>query len=240
VIDLHAHVLPGFDDGVRSVEEALQLIAAAANEGVTAVAATPHVRADFPTSAERMERGVSILRGELERAGLAVELVTGGEVAIERLWTLDPDEVRRFTYGGAGRWLLLELPDHSWPQLVEQTVSSLARSGIGVLLAHPERNRAVQADPSLLVPLLQTGVAMQITAGSMTGALGAPARESAQRVLELGGRMLLASDAHGALVPGRSTLAAAATALADPALADYLTRQAPASVLAGEEIAPRD
>ena len=66
MIDLHAHILPGFDDGVRSLEEARELAREAQAEGVTAIAATPHVRDDYPTSPERMERGVEALRKTAE------------------------------------------------------------------------------------------------------------------------------------------------------------------------------
>jgi hypothetical protein len=93
LIDLHAHLLPGFDDGVRSLEEARALARAASVDGVTTSAATPHVRDDYPTSAVRMERGVAALRADFAEAGIGIEVVTGGEVAFERLWELGDDDV---------------------------------------------------------------------------------------------------------------------------------------------------
>ena len=56
MIDLHTHILPGIDDGVRTLAESVELARAAAADGVTVLAATPHVRDDYPTSAETMER----------------------------------------------------------------------------------------------------------------------------------------------------------------------------------------
>ena len=62
MIDLHSHILPGLDDGARTLEDARELARRAAADGVTAVAATPHVRPDYPTRPEDMERGVLGLR----------------------------------------------------------------------------------------------------------------------------------------------------------------------------------
>jgi len=64
MIDLHSHVLPGVDDGAGTLDESVAILRAAAEGGITRIAATPHVRADYPTSPDTMERGVD----ELNRA----------------------------------------------------------------------------------------------------------------------------------------------------------------------------
>jgi protein-tyrosine phosphatase len=231
LIDLHAHVLPGFDDGVRSLEEARALVRSA---GVTAIAATPHVRADYPTSAVRMERGVAALRGDFAEQGIDVEVVSGGEVALERLWQLDDDEIRRFTYGGGGRYLLVEPVDHGWPPLLEQSVAALAAAGIRAVVAHPERNDAVQAEPARLRPLVERGAVVQVTAGSLTGSLGRAPRDAAHALLDLGLVHLVASDAHGPHV-ARAGLADAAAAVGAE-LAGRLLVEAPRAILDGRDV----
>ena len=230
MIDLHAHVLPGFDDGVRSLEEAREL---ARSAGVTAIAATPHVRADYPTSAVRMERGVAALRADFAEQGIEVEVVRGGEVALERLWQLDDDEVRRFTYGGAGRYLLVEPPDRGWPPLLEQSVVALAAAGIRAVIAHPERNDAVQAEPARLRALVDQGALVQVTAGSLTGLLGRAAHAAAHELLGLGLVHLAASDAHGPHV-ARGGLADAVAVLGDDA--GRLTADTPRAILDGLDV----
>ena len=42
MIDLHTHVLPGVDDGSRSMKESLELLTMAADSGVEILVATPH------------------------------------------------------------------------------------------------------------------------------------------------------------------------------------------------------
>lgn len=235
MIDLHTHVLPGFDDGVRSLEQALELVREAQGDGVTAIAATPHVRNDYPTSADKMERGVAALRSSVQEAGIQVEIVTGGEVAFERLWQLPDEEVRRFTYGGTGRYLLVEFPYGGWPQLAEQTVRALGDHGIRAVLAHPERNDVVGADPARLERLVVAGALVQVTAGSLAGRFGAGPRVAARALVARGLVHVLASDAHGPHIP-RGRLADGPAALGDEALARRLTVEIPGAILAGVDV----
>ena len=56
MIDLHSHILPGLDDGARNLDDALEIARAGVADGITAIAATPHVREDFPTTADAIGR----------------------------------------------------------------------------------------------------------------------------------------------------------------------------------------
>ena len=82
MIDLHTHILPGLDDGARTVEDALAMARTFVADGVTTVAATPHVRDDYPTSADAMLRGVESLQRELDAAGIGLTVLPGAEVAV--------------------------------------------------------------------------------------------------------------------------------------------------------------
>ena len=68
MIDLHTHVLPGVDDGARSLDDSLAMARAAAEDGVRVLAATPHVRSDYPTSADDMERLLGEVRAAIRPA----------------------------------------------------------------------------------------------------------------------------------------------------------------------------
>jgi protein-tyrosine phosphatase len=237
VIDLHAHLLPGYDDGVRSLEEARELARGAAAEGVTAIAATPHVRADYPTTAERMLRGVARLNADFAAQGIDVSVLAGGELDARRVWELGPEEISAFTLAGSGRWVLLETPYRGWPDHLERTFELLRRHGVHTLLAHPERNDAVQADPGRLAALVDRGLRVQVTAASVDGRLGDRPRACAAGLLARGLVHVLATDAHGPLVRAAG-LTAAVTALADDELAHRLTVTWPAAIVNGEDVDP--
>ena len=95
------------------------------------MAATPHVRHDYPTSAEAMEAALASLREAVAAAGIPLEVRGGGEIALDALPELSADERVRFGLGGNPRLLLLEFPYYGWPMGLAQTVFELAVGGCG-------------------------------------------------------------------------------------------------------------
>jgi protein-tyrosine phosphatase len=236
VIDLHSHVLPGLDDGVRSLDEALDLARQAAAEGIVGLAATPHVREDYPTTADQMEAGVEELRRAVGEAGIPIEILHGAEVAVDLLSSVS-DELERLTLAQSGKYLLLEMPYSGSPVLLEPSIKALLARGVTPILAHPERNPDVQDRPERMRSLVELGALLQVTASSIEGRFGKNVLTAAERLLRLGLVHLLAGDAHGPHLR-EGGLASAASALDDPALARYLTVEVPTAIVAGEELAP--
>jgi protein-tyrosine phosphatase len=234
VIDLHSHILPGVDDGARTLEEAREIARQSVADGVTTIAATPHVRADFPTTADEMEAGVDELRYDFAVQGIDVEVVYGGEIDFGVLFAIPAEDLLRFTYAQAGHYLLVECPYRGSPLPFESSILALRRRGITAILAHPERNPTVQDRPDHLVTLVEAGALVQVTAGSLAGSIDRASQYCAQRLLDLGLVHVLASDAHGHMRD--AGLSSAARDVRDPGLARYLTYEAPAAVLAGEAV----
>jgi protein-tyrosine phosphatase len=238
MLDLHSHILPGLDDGARTVEEARALARESAAEGVTAIAATPHVREDYPTTPRDMEGAVAALREDFGGQGIPVEVLHGGEIAISVLWELPAEALTRFTLAQTGRYLLLEFPYFGWPASLELALSTVRGRDMQPVLAHPERNAEVQDRPDRLGAAVEAGALVQVTAASLTGDLGAASRRAAERLLELELVHLLASDAHGPHIRSAG-LAEAARAVGDDAHARYLTEAVPRAIAAGEAIPSR-
>src|SRR2546430_5731155 len=93
VIDLHTHILSGLDDGARTLEESVAMARAAVADGSRVVAATPHVRDDYPTNVTEMEDGVAALREALVAEGVELDVLTGAEIALDQLAQLDTDDL---------------------------------------------------------------------------------------------------------------------------------------------------
>ena len=235
MIDLHSHVLPGLDDGARSLEEAVAICDAAAADGTEVLAATPHVREDYPTTADEMEEALARVR---DAVGDEIRLVPGGELALDEL-ARPAEELRRFALGGSPRYLLVEMPYVGWPlDLADRLFRLQAAAGLMPVLAHPERNRDVQARPALLEPLVAAGVVVQLTAASVDGRLDRRARACAETLLELGLAHLIASDAHAPTLRAVG-LSSSAQAVGDAALARWLTVDVPGAILDGGELPER-
>jgi protein-tyrosine phosphatase len=235
VIDLHSHILPGLDDGAATASDSLALARAASSVGVTTIAATPHVRDDYPTSPDEMEQGVKALGQALADAGIAVEIAVGGELSLDRLDRLAEEDVARFSLGGTGRYLLVEFPYYGWPFTLEAQLRRLRGQGLIPVLAHPERNPEVQQAPHRLERLRRGGALAQVTIDSLTGVLGRRARRAARDLLEANAVDLLAFDSHA---PAAYSLDAAglADAVGDRRLAHHLTVDVPAAILAGDAV----
>jgi protein-tyrosine phosphatase len=238
VIDLHSHVLPGVDDGAATIEDSLVMARAAVADGIRWLAATPHVRNDYPTAAETMERLVRVVRNAIDDAGVELELLPGGEIALDRLELLSTEELRRFGLGGNPRYLLVEFPYVGWPLGVEEQLFGLRAQEFVPVIAHPERNREVQADPWRLEPLVRLGCLVQVTAASLDGRLGSSSAACGRALVDGGLAHLVASDAH---LPAVRTvgMAAAARAVGSRELARWLTVDVPRAIVDDERLPER-
>jgi protein-tyrosine phosphatase len=230
VIDLHSHVLPGVDDGAATIADSVAIARAAVADGVWTLAATPHVREDYPTDLATMTRLVSLVRDAIRDEGIALELLPGGEIALEQLDLLGREELRGFGLAGNPRYLLVEFPYTGWPLALEERLFKLHTDGFVPVIAHPERNREVQSDPERLEPLVRSGCLVQVTAASVDGRLGRSSAACARSLVDAGLAHMIASDAH---LPGVRAIgmSAAARAVGDRALARWLTVGVPRAIV---------
>jgi len=231
VIDLHSHVLPGIDDGAEDLDEAIAICRAAAADGISVIAATPHVRDDYPTTPEVMEAAVRELQAAV---GDLLQVLPGGELDLQEL-DRPAEELARFGLGGSPRYLLVEMPYVGWPLGLEEELFRLRSSGITPVLAHPERNGEVQARPERLESIVASGTLVQLTAASIDGRIGRNSQNCARALLSRRLAHLVASDAHGLRVRAVG-MADAARAVDDADLARWLTVDVPRAIIEGVEI----
>ncbi len=240
MIDLHTHVLPGIDDGPDDRAGALALAAAARAAGTTVLVATPHITWDLPANdAARVAAGVA----ELAQAGPAVELRTGGEIALPKAAELPEDELLGLRLGG-GEWLLCESPLSADAAGFDAVVLDLQARGHRVVLAHPERAPLIQRDPGTLRRLVEAGALSQVTAGSLTGQFGRTVQAFTHDLFREGLVHVVASDAHDAVrrPPGLLDALLAADRADLPGLAgqvEWLTADVPRAVLDGGPVPAR-
>jgi protein-tyrosine phosphatase len=198
------------------------------------LAATPHVRDDYPTSADQMQSALAQVRAA---AAETIELLPGAELALAEL-DRPTEDLARFGLGGNAGYLLVEAPYVGWPLDLLDQLFRLRSSGITPVLAHPERNPEVQRRPQLLEQVVAGGALVQLTAGSVTGGFGWRARACAEELLQLELAHLVASDAHGPAVD-RASMSAAAEVLKDDDLAHWLTTAVPQAIVADAPLPPR-
>lgn len=238
MIDLHCHLLPGIDDGPRSIDEAMGMARAAVACGTSALVVTPHVSHRYPNDRAVIAAALRALRGHIDAdPQISLTLHPGAEIALTRLADMQAGELEELRLG-SGPWLLIEPPVAAGAVGIEHAVSDLLRHGHRVVLAHPERCPAFHRDPQVLERLLGAGALASLTAGSFSGRFGSAVRRYAHALADAAMVHNVASDAHDQVRRPPSILPELEGAGLAP-LADWLTQAVPAAVLAGDEIPRR-
>jgi protein-tyrosine phosphatase len=241
MIDVHCHILPGVDDGVQTMEEALALIAMEVKGGTKGFIATPHVieRRDFDRIDGWADR-IQGLRDELSAAGVVADVVLGGEIYPSSHMVRAVQEGRPVTLGGKGKHMLVDLPMGALPNDFDSLLYELQVQGITPIIAHPERAAPFQSDPDSLWPYLERGMACQVNAASIAGKYGPRAYEVAMLFLKRRWPHFLASDAHRpSRRPILGTCVGALRSELDEDYLELLTVRSAETVLAGEALPDR-
>jgi protein-tyrosine phosphatase len=193
MVDIHTHILPGVDDGARTLEEAAAMVELAAADGITCLVATPHCNDRYPFAAERNRQ---LLAEVAAATGGRVELRLGCDfhLSYENVQAVLGRD-RRYTIND-GPYLLVEFADYALPPQLVDTLYQFRLRDLIPVITHPERNPLLQRDSALLRPLVAMGCPVQVTAGSLVGRFGRAAQEAVERLLRRQMVHLVASDAH--------------------------------------------
>ena len=197
MVDIHCHIVPEVDDGAWDLDAAMEMARLAVKSGVRRIIATPH----FQGKPEHLESVSYIvhqfkrLESSIKRERLELELLPGMEVLCVPE-TMELARMGQLPTLGNSRYVLTEFYfDASW-EFMDATLQELRRCGYMPVVAHPERYGAVQRDPGLARSWFARGIVLQINKGSVLGAFGRRAEDTALRLLYRGTAHVIASDAH--------------------------------------------
>lgn len=197
--DIHSHPLPAIDDGATSLRNAILMLAVAARNGTSILVATPHrYYGSRENTPELLLKLTAEVRAALDETtfGARFTLVPGQEIPL-RLET--GNELQRgsvLSIGGQGVYALVEPPFDHLPDWMAEAIGNVVAAGVRPVLAHPERNKVIQSDPERVVPLVEAGALLQLTAMSVTGENGARARAASDWILDRDLAAVVASDTH--------------------------------------------
>lgn len=235
-IDMHCHVLPGFDDGAAKASESLEILHQAWQAGFRCVVATPHVMAGvYEHRREEVEAAIEALTAEMARQTPGLTLIPGHEYYVDdhfAAW-LQQDEILPL---GTGDHVLVELPLLRLPPMTKDIAFRIQIKGLTPILAHPERYNDVARKPALASELVAAGFRLQINLGSLTGMYGRKTRRAAEWMLKNRLVDFVGSDAH---TPAQAAEVyndgvEALSALVDQAELERLLVRNPQTVLSGE------
>ncbi len=236
LVDLHCHLLPGVDDGARTLGDALQMAEALVALGFTHAAPSPHNRPQY-ADRDAAERALTGLRRALAEAGVPLELGVNAENDLldERFVpTLKTPEARLL---GAGAFVLVEAPYTSPVPALREILFRVKVKGITPLIAHPERCLEFQKK-GRAKEAVEAGALLQLDLGALTGRYGPAAKKAARSLLDDGLYAIGATDVHGP-VGAREWIAGALEELrrrVGDAEFDRMMSERPGRILRGEPV----
>ena len=196
MIDLHSHILPGVDDGAPDINTSLEMARMAVADGIEVMACTPHFMPGlYDNSAPDIRARVADLNQKLIEADINLALVVGGDVHIR------PDFIACMRNKSVlslhdSRYVLFEPSHVTMPPRLDDLLFNVLMAGFVPVLTHPERFRWIEGNYSVFQKLVEAGVWMQVTAGSLTGRFGKRPHYWGQKMLAEGLVHVIATDAH--------------------------------------------
>jgi protein-tyrosine phosphatase len=199
MIDLHCHILPGIDDGPKTIKESLEIARIFEQAGYSHVVATPHAvpGTTWMPAPEKIRDRLDELNQAIAKAGIRLKVLPGMEIALDPNIADLLDHGKVQTLAGTS-YILIEPPFQRFPLGWEQAFFAVLSKGFMVLLAHPERCAQLIAKPHLCDQLIESGVYFQANWDSFLGHHGRTTEKMAVYLATKGYIHCLATDSHDA------------------------------------------
>lgn len=202
MVDIHCHILPGFDDGAGDIQDTLEMASLAQASGTKVIVATPHCNVpsepDNYYSSRYRDAFYSACKA-LEEEHIPIKLLPGMEVFA----TYDLPELikdNKVLTINQSNYLLMEFAFDEDPEFVEIMVDRVKEISIRPVIAHPERYEFIKNDLEFARLLVEKGCIFQANKGSLMGRYGRRSEETVYKLLKRNLISIVASDAHSAEV----------------------------------------
>lgn len=195
--DFHSHLVPGVDDGARTLDDSLDAIGRMTDAGVRRIVATPHLRASLTRDAETLEvmdRQWEVVKTAVSERYPDLDFRRGFEIKMDVPTPKLSDP--RLRLGGTP-FVLVEWPMFQVPPRTTTVLARLREAGCVPIVAHPERYAGIDPDLEVVRSWKDAGAYLQCNYGSLVGQYGAAPAHLALRMLAAGLLDYLSSDFHG-------------------------------------------
>lgn len=190
--DWHSHILPGVDDGVQTMDEALNILTLYEKLGIKTVWLTPHVMEDIPNTTAHLKERFKGLQAAYKGA---VQLHLAAEYMLDNLFWERIDNNDLLPLGEKGDRLLVETSYYNPPANLYGLLDRIKAKGYYPVLAHPERYAYMEKKN--YCDLKDIGVMFQLNLFSQTGLYSKEAQKNAEWLAQKGLYDLSGTDIHG-------------------------------------------
>ena len=194
-VDMHSHLIPGIDDGVKSIDESVNSIRLLHEAGYTHLITTPHIMSDYyPNTPEVILDGLEKVRLAVQKEGIPVKIDAAAEYYIDYQFYKSFGEADLLTINK--RFILFELSFLNPPEILKDIIFQMQTAGYIPILAHPERYSYWFRNFNIFKELKDRGVWLQLNINSFADEYGVPTRKLAEKLVKENMVDLIGSDFH--------------------------------------------
>lgn len=194
--ELHSHLIPGIDDGVKTLEESVDVIRVLHQMGYRKIITTPHIMGDYyQNSAANILPLLTKVRDELRAQQIDIELHAAAEYMVDDVFMQKVDSGNLLTFGN--NHVLIEMPFMEASPNIQEVLFALNLNGYKPVLAHPERYMYYAAQPSKYDALWDSEVLFQLNINSLVGYYSPAAQKAAEYLIRKKMVSMVGSDCHG-------------------------------------------
>ena len=197
--DIHSHLLHGIDDGVKTIEESIEVISHLSNLGFKKLITTPHIMSDYyKNTPEIIKTKLQEVKSAVTIANIPIEIEAAAEYYLdEYFYNLITNGKELLTFGD--NYVLFETSFSVEPLILKEVIFKLNSAGYKPVYAHPERYFYLQEKKQLLNELIDQGLLFQLNVLSLTGYYSKPVQKMALELIEKGAIAFVGSDCHNIL-----------------------------------------
>lgn len=191
MIDIHTHILPGVDDGAKDERMTEEMLARAADAGISAIICTPHVY----HAEDQAHNRLALPKAREIAHNHGISLAMGCEFNYRALLKTGTDNLNDYCLAGTP-CILLEFSNERLVPDWEILLTEIVDKGYMPIIAHPERYTYIQKDIGIAEEMISYGCELQVDAGGLMAGLFSAERKTARKLLSEGMVSYIASDAH--------------------------------------------
>ncbi len=195
-VDMHSHLLPGLDDGLKDLDETLEFIKELQSLGYYKLICTPHIFSDmYPNTPETILPKLNIVQEALKENGIAMQIEAAAEYMVDAEFEQTVKEGKPLLSFGKNL-ILIEMSYMAASPNIEQVIFELRMKGLQPVLAHPERYNFYHQQFSAYERFVDLGCLLQMNLLSLSGYYGKPVKMVAEKLLKNQMIDLLGTDMH--------------------------------------------
>jgi tyrosine-protein phosphatase YwqE len=195
-VDIHSHLLPGIDDGVKTFEESEEIIRHFKSIGYRKIITTPHIMSDaYRNTPEGIREKLTELQHYLTSRSIDIEIEAAAEYYLDEAFVSMIEENKTILSFGKN-YLLFETNFLTEPFNLKDFIFLATTRGYKPVLAHPERYLYLQNNMDKAEDLINRGVLFQINISSLTGYYSRQVQQLAHKLIDRGWIHFLGSDCH--------------------------------------------